>query len=109
VVFVFEIEQKLEDTGLWVKLKSDWYFEQSKSSIKLPNKERDVWKMVSFSNFKKTILKKNTQILEGSMDDLLPQLSVEVRVLVESFCRVVSVIILLWKSKLTFFTLQVAV
>lgn len=37
---------KLEDQQLFVKLKSDWYFEQSKSSMKLPNKERDVWKMV---------------------------------------------------------------
>lgn len=37
---------KMEETSLWIKLKSDWYFEQSKSSMKLPNKERELWKMV---------------------------------------------------------------
>ncbi len=85
---------KLEDSGLWVKLKSDWYFAQSKSHMKLPNKERELWKMV---RGKKTKKKKKMRdrnvsnawlkIFEGTIDDLLPQLTEEVRAQVELFTQ----------------------
>ncbi len=61
---------KFEQEGRWMKLKSDWYFQQSQSAMKLPNSERALWKM----------------ILDGSIDDVLPALSPEVRGRVEAFC-----------------------
>jgi hypothetical protein len=34
---------KLEDIHCWHKIKSDWYFAQSRSHLKLPNGERQLW------------------------------------------------------------------
>jgi T4 RnlA family RNA ligase len=62
---------KLEESGRWLKLKSDWYFAQSKSALQLPSSERQLWRL----------------ILDGTLDDLLPSLTSEVRASLEAFCR----------------------
>lgn len=38
--------------GRMFKLKTEWYFSQSKSHLALPNQEREVWAMVSSLTFK---------------------------------------------------------
>lgn len=60
---------KLEDIHAWFKIKSDWYFAQSRSHLLLPSSERQLW----------------GAILSGTMDDLLPKLTPEVRDRVEKF------------------------
>eukprot|EP01119_Soliformovum_irregulare_P025753 TRINITY_DN9623_c0_g1_i2.p1 TRINITY_DN9623_c0_g1~~TRINITY_DN9623_c0_g1_i2.p1 ORF type:complete len:336 (-),score=119.52 TRINITY_DN9623_c0_g1_i2:230-1237(-) len=55
--------------GRMFKLKTEWYFSQSKSHLALPNQERDVWAMV----------------LDSKVDDLLPQLSAEVTKKLQDF------------------------
>ena len=57
------------ENGFCVKIKTDWYFAQSASHLALPSSERKLWELV----------------LGGTIDDLLPRLSAEVRTKVEAF------------------------
>jgi hypothetical protein len=60
------------DGGEWYKIKTEWYFSQSKTSHMLPNSERDLWNL----------------ILSGEIDDLLPGLAEgPVRVKIQEFCE----------------------
>ena len=51
------------DNGEWYKIKSEWYFSQSKSHLALPTSERDLW----------------LSILSNKIDDVRTQLTVEVK------------------------------
>eukprot|EP01114_Cavostelium_apophysatum_P007449 TRINITY_DN19552_c0_g1_i1.p1 TRINITY_DN19552_c0_g1~~TRINITY_DN19552_c0_g1_i1.p1 ORF type:complete len:420 (+),score=92.83 TRINITY_DN19552_c0_g1_i1:68-1327(+) len=59
------------DDGRMYKVKTEWYFSQSKSHIALPNNEREMWLMV----------------LDQKLDDVYPKLSAEVRQQVDSFSQ----------------------
>lgn len=62
---------QFQTSHLWFKIKSEWYFAQSKSHIALPNSERQLWHL----------------ILSGQVDDVLGNLSAEVRRDVEAFTQ----------------------
>lgn len=66
------------------KVKTEWYFAQSKSHLALPTTEREMWLMVSeVTEYWLSM----TQVLDQKIDDVLPQLSEEVRAKVQHFLK----------------------
>lgn len=63
------------------KVKTEWYFSQSKSHLALPNQEREVWAMVQSYIELVNLL----QVLDNKLDDLLPKLSLEVKKKLDDF------------------------
>ena len=78
----------LEEGGECVemyKIKSEWYFAQSKAHLALPTSEREMWSV----------------LLSNQMDDILPKLTIEVKEKVNSFSNLLFHRLLLVGSRLS--------